>query len=55
MRKMLSVPLRKTLQVKIEAIILRGWLRAFTKINLAVQSLKKTVLASNKQLTEAGI
>ena len=54
MRKMLSIPLRKTVQVKIEAIILRGWLGVFTKINLVAQSLEKTVSASGKQLMEAG-
>jgi hypothetical protein len=55
MRKMLSVPLPKTVLVKIKAIILRGWLGAFTKINLAVQSLKKTISAPSKQLVEAAL
>ena len=54
MRKMLSVPIGATVPMKFEAIILGGWLGAFTKINLSVQSMNKAISSSNKQLMEAG-
>ena len=55
MRKKFSVSLRKTVQAKIKAVILRGWLGSSTKINFAAQSLKKPVFASSKPIMEAGI